>query len=261
LNCHLYLRKGTLFVPTTGKVDIGLYRDIEPVAVVDISNSEGMREALHATVLRGNPPTPHFSRGNYPPPAVLKHAGVKTWSAFAREARSWSIQEDDRGYRIVGYRKDKKGYWVEDPEQTTEFPPAAKVDDVIDRMIAILQEAAQNNAPLPTVLPNRPADRSYPLPVAGDNWVRLPPGPERIDELADFVEWMANAKPEDEQTIRAEIKRYFYDVGDQASAAALNDAFTVLLRPDLTREARQSILDRIDVFTRTDPRDRAHNRD
>ena len=41
----------------------------------------------------------------------------------------------------------------------------------------------------------------------GDDWVRLPPGPRRIDELADFVEWIANAKPEDEQAIRAEIRK------------------------------------------------------
>jgi hypothetical protein len=146
LNCHLYLRKGTLFVPTTGKVDTALYRDIEPVSVVDVSDTEGMREALRTTVSRGNPATPHFSRGHYPRPVVLKHAGVKTWSTFAREARSWSIQQDERGYRIVGYRQDKEGYWVEDPEQITEFPSAAQADDVIDRMIPILQAAARGDA-------------------------------------------------------------------------------------------------------------------
>jgi hypothetical protein len=48
--------------------------------------------------------------------------------------------------------------------------------------------------------PTRHSDAS---PNAGDGWVRLRPGPKRIDELADFIEWMANAKPEDEQAIRA----------------------------------------------------------
>jgi len=75
-----------------------------------------------------------------------------------------------------------------------------------------------------------PAHRSDASANAGDSWVRLRSGPNRIDELADFIEWMANAKPEDEQTIRAEIKRYFYDVGDQGSAAALNSVLTVLLK-------------------------------
>ena len=30
--CHLYLRKGAVFVPTSGNVNPGLHRDIEPVA-------------------------------------------------------------------------------------------------------------------------------------------------------------------------------------------------------------------------------------
>lgn len=144
MNFHLYLRKGSLFVPTTGKVDVGLYRDIEPVSVVDISNTEGIREALQATIARGNPATPHFSTGNYPPPVVLKYAGVKTWSGFAREARSWSIQHEDFGYQFVGYGKHPKGYWVEDPEKTIKFPPETPVNTVIDRVIAILQGLAQH---------------------------------------------------------------------------------------------------------------------
>jgi hypothetical protein len=106
-----------------------------------------------------------------------------------------------------------------------------------------------------------PTQRSDASPSVGDDWVRLPPGPQRIDELADFVEWIANAKPEDEQAIRAEIKRYFSDAGDQGSVNALNSALTVLLRPGITREDRQRILDGLDVFTRADPREYTQSRD
>jgi hypothetical protein len=52
-----------------------------------------------------------------------------------------------------------------------------------------------------------PTRRSDASSGAVDNWVHLPPA-KRIDELGDFLEWLANAKPEDEQTIRAEINRY-----------------------------------------------------
>ena len=137
------MRKEILFVPTTGLVEKGLLRDVEPVAVVSVSNTDGVREALHATVRRGNPPTPHFSPGNYPAPAVLKYAGVKSWAAFAREATSWSIQEESGLYQIVGFRKHPKGYWEEDPNQKIELPPGSKVDDVINRMIVILQDTAR----------------------------------------------------------------------------------------------------------------------
>jgi hypothetical protein len=107
-----------------------------------------------------------------------------------------------------------------------------------------------------------PTHRSDASPNAGDDRVKLRPGPQRIDELADFIEWIANAKPDDEQAIRAEIKRYFYDVGDLGSAAALNSALTVLLKPGITKEDRQQILDhRLDVFTRADPGEYAQIRD
>jgi hypothetical protein len=106
-----------------------------------------------------------------------------------------------------------------------------------------------------------PTHRSDASSSAGDGWVRLRPGPKRIDELADFIEWMANAKSEDEQAIRAEIKRYFYDVGDPGSAAALNSHLTALLKPGITQGDRQRILDLMDVYTRADPAENVRNRD
>jgi hypothetical protein len=141
----LYLRKGTLFVPTNGRVEGGgILRDIEPVEVVPISNIEAVRQALRATIARGNPAIPHPPRGTRLQPVVLKYAGVKTWSAFARYATRWRIREKDGSYQIGGYRKHEKGYWVEDPEQTIQFPAGTTVDEVIDRTIAILQDAARN---------------------------------------------------------------------------------------------------------------------
>ncbi len=109
------------------------------------------------------------------------------------------------------------------------------------------------SSPIRTAQNDDPTQRSDASPSVGDDWVRLPSGHQRIDELSDFIEWMANAKPQDEQAIRAEIKRYFYDAGDQGSAAALNSALTVLLRPDITRQDRQKLLNGLDAFTRVDP--------
>jgi hypothetical protein len=54
---------------------------------------------------------------------LLKYAGAKTWSAFARGASQWSIQGADGNYQIVGFREHPKGCWVEDPEQKIDFPP------------------------------------------------------------------------------------------------------------------------------------------
>jgi hypothetical protein len=98
-------------------------------------------------------------------------------------------------------------------------------------------------------------------PAPHDDWVHLRPGSKRIDELADFVEWIANARPEDEQAIRAEIKRYFCDVGDRGSCDALNAHLTALLKPGITRDDRQRMLNLMDAFTRADPAEWVHVRD
>ena len=55
MDYHVYLRKGLVFVPTTGRVEKGLLRDIEPVSAISISNAEGVRQALLAAITRGNP--------------------------------------------------------------------------------------------------------------------------------------------------------------------------------------------------------------
>jgi hypothetical protein len=66
--------------------------------------------------------------------------------------------------------------------------------------------------------------------IANDDRVRLPLG-KRIDELGDFLEWLANATLADEKAIRAEIKRYYYDVGDTVGGNALNAALSDALEP------------------------------
>lgn len=96
-------------------------------------------------------------------------------------------------------------------------------------------------------------------PHTADAPVRLPPG-ERIDELGDFLEWLANAKPEDEGAIRAEIKRYYYDVGDTIGGNVLNAALSDVLEVGVDQQARQEILDSIAPYANADPADVAQFR-
>jgi hypothetical protein len=139
---HIYIRRGMVYVPTVAQREGGPYTDIEPVAVVPIANVDGLRRALAEAIARGNIIVP-IPKGKWPAPVVLKYAGVKTWSAFARDASPWSIEEEDGQYQIVGYRTHPKGYWQQDPEQKIRFPVGTAIDTVIDRMVVILQDAAR----------------------------------------------------------------------------------------------------------------------
>ena len=109
--------------------------------MVEVSDTEGLRRAFRETIARGNPPIGPYPRSN-PPPVVVKYARVKSWGAFARGALPWSIEEENGIFQIIGRRRTLDG-WVEDPEQTIKFPVGTTLDQVIDRMIAILREAAQ----------------------------------------------------------------------------------------------------------------------
>jgi hypothetical protein len=80
----------------------------------------------------------------------------------------------------------------------------------------------------------------------------LPAG-ERNDELADLLEWIANAKPDDERAIRAEIKRHYYEAGDKPGYEALNAALGDILEPGIDRHTRQEILKQIEPYAHTEP--------
>jgi hypothetical protein len=143
-----YLREGTVYVPTVARrASSPIYTTIEPVVVISLNDLDAVRAALLDSLKRGNAtipdPDPQALRA---PPVILKYARVRSWSAFFRTAWSWSIAQEDGAYQILGYRKHPKGYWEEDQNQKIQFPSQATIDDVVDRMIAILQEAARADA-------------------------------------------------------------------------------------------------------------------
>jgi hypothetical protein len=97
-----------------------------------------------------------------------------------------------------------------------------------------------------------PTQRSDASANPEDDWVKLPPG-DYIDELRDFLEWLFNAKPEEEMAIRAEIKRLYYDVGDTFGGNALNAIFSDVLEYGSNKEWRQQLLDSYASYAKTDP--------
>jgi hypothetical protein len=126
-----------------GEVEKGFYRGVEPVALVSVTNTESLRQALLATIARGNPTVPRLRRSEYPPPVLLKYAGVKTWSAFDRDASLWTISEAGGHFVIIPYKKRPTGESVQDQDDKIEFPPGSSADVVIERIISILQQTAQ----------------------------------------------------------------------------------------------------------------------
>lgn len=131
-----YLRDGTVYVPTVARRASGpIYTDVEPYVVLPLSETGAVRRALLDAVARENTIIPD------PDPKSLR-APLRSWAAFLRNAWMWTIRNDDDVYKITGYRKHSKGYWVPDQNQEIKFPIGTGPDGVVDRMIAILREAA-----------------------------------------------------------------------------------------------------------------------
>ena len=139
-NC--YLKKNTVYIPTSAKLTTGAYTEIEPVAVVPAADTEALRRAFLDTMARGNPVVLNPQDDNWPPPVLLKYAGAKSWSAFMRGAAVWTIKDYGGNYQIVGRRVQPRGNAPEDPEQRVSLPPGSTVNDAVDRVIEILQSAA-----------------------------------------------------------------------------------------------------------------------
>lgn len=139
---QFYLRMGLLYVPTTGVVQRGFYRIAEPVDVVAVTDGEAVRRALSAAMARGNPKVTAPSPSDRSPPFLTKYAGVKSWGSFVRNASLWGIDQDENKFEIVGYRKEPPKGWIHDKTLDETFPAGASADMVIDRLIAILQNAS-----------------------------------------------------------------------------------------------------------------------
>jgi hypothetical protein len=113
-------------------------------------------------------------------------------------------------------------------------------------------ESGQESFSVRTAQNDDPTRRLDVSASSDDDWVKLPPG-EYIDELRDFLEWLFNAKPEEEMAIRGEIKRLYYDVGDTFGGNALNAVLSDVLEYRSDKEWRQQLLESYASYAKTDP--------
>jgi hypothetical protein len=49
---HAYLRNAVVYLPTVVKLQTGAYMDVDPVAVVPVANTDGLRGALLDVIAR-----------------------------------------------------------------------------------------------------------------------------------------------------------------------------------------------------------------
>ena len=134
-----YLRNGIVYLPSEAKIRTGGYQDIDPIAVVPFEKTDDIRSAIKGIIARGNPIIESDNDLEF---SLFKYAGVSSWSAFDKNAFCWIVNNLTGPYKIVGQRKGVPRGWVDDPDQTVVLPMGATVDDLCDRLIAIVKAKA-----------------------------------------------------------------------------------------------------------------------
>jgi hypothetical protein len=138
-----YLKNSTVYLTTVVNQVTAVYMDVEPVTAIPVVDTKALHQALADLISKPNAFVPRSVEDARRPPVILKHTGDKSWPAFRRAAMCWVIKHREGLYKIAGHRTHQSGYWEEDPEQTIRFPPGTTVNDVVDRMVGILQNAAR----------------------------------------------------------------------------------------------------------------------
>jgi hypothetical protein len=144
MRTNYYLVKGIVYLPTWGAfTKTGALRVVEPVAVVPLSDTVGLRRAFREVLARGNPAVPPLSGDQLKQRILPKYTGIKSDRAFYRSAESWSIEEKNGLYKIIGKQRRPDAGWKDDPKQTIDFPPGTDAEQVIERAIAIIEAKAR----------------------------------------------------------------------------------------------------------------------
>ena len=147
MTVSLVLHNNVVLIPTSYIIQKGFYFEYTPLETVPVEETRKLRESLLAAIERGNPPISRaeattLSKGKNPP--MLVATGARSWNAFDRQIKgSWSIKDKSGPYRIQVDRPAQSHGWEEDSAKSVQFPPGTPLDEVITRLITMIQQRAR----------------------------------------------------------------------------------------------------------------------
>ena len=145
MHISLRLYKGVVHIPTS--YFSGFFVNHTPLESVPVEQTQRLRQAILATIERGNPPISRDQARallHSKDDPLLKAADARSWHVLDRQTQGlWSIDEKNGVYQIRVDEPMQPRGWHEDKTKRVEFPPGTPVDEVIDRLIAMIQECAR----------------------------------------------------------------------------------------------------------------------
>jgi len=142
---HVYIRRGTVYVPTVARAEAGYFLDVEPVEAVRLTDRAALEKAITGAIRRGNPEIPTPTRAAFPKPVVLRYAKARSWSNFEKDASVWNISERDGHFEIGPGRRSADGRgWEEDASQCEHLPAGTNAAEVAGRLAVLVRTANQS---------------------------------------------------------------------------------------------------------------------
>jgi hypothetical protein len=139
---NLYIRSGKAYIPSMAKSDVGVYIEIEPVAVVDLKFDD-LLAAIGNSVQKGNPTIPHPSWDEMKtlPQPVLKAAKVRSWRQFVQKVKVYSIEQNANGFELKYFERAKKGNgFFSDNSRTKKFSRDTALQEIVQAVLLDVQE-------------------------------------------------------------------------------------------------------------------------
>jgi len=148
MDISLLLHNGVVHIPTSYLVERkGFFFENSPLGSVPVEQTERLRQAILTAMGRGNPPislSKFKSLSGSKNSVLLRATGARSWYDLDRQIKGlWSMAEKDGVYKIRVKQPMETHGWHEDKTKRVEFPPGTPVDEVIERLIAMIQECAR----------------------------------------------------------------------------------------------------------------------
>lgn len=139
---QLYFRDGKVYLPTVHAQGVGRFYSSTPVEVLDAHDGAALGRVLAARLAAGHPA---LALDAPPPPdaGMPKLAKVRSWGAFAREARLWWVDEPEPGVlEVTELAPGRAGSFSVDPSARRTFRAESREAAVAQLVAHLLPRVA-----------------------------------------------------------------------------------------------------------------------
>jgi hypothetical protein len=133
----IYVYQGRAYIPHKAFLDIGVFLDIDPVLVSELSIDglvPAVMKVLEASVPRlSSPSTEETKSRTYP---LLKATGARSWKALAKDGTSYTLEFLDDKINLYMSKLDSRGRWEVDSEKTKSFDLGAPLERIVEAVLS-----------------------------------------------------------------------------------------------------------------------------